>query len=155
MCELSVYSDQCEIARETTILLVEDNAVMREVLRELLELLHPDWHVLEAENGLQGIEVAERIRPDVIVLDFNMPVMNGYEMALSLQERPETSCIPLVLNSSEDSANPLVMRLRAMCSAVLNKPFSLGDIEHLFGNQFPQIRGHRQEFVPAFHTFPA
>ncbi|MCB0105462.1 MAG: response regulator [Caldilineaceae bacterium] len=155
MCELSVYGDQCETVRETTILLVEDNAVMREVLRELLELIHPEWHVLEAENGLQGIEVAERVQPDVIVLDFNMPVMNGYEMALSLQERPETSRIPLVLNSSEDSANPLVTRLRAMCSAVLNKPFSLGDLEHLFGDQFPQLHGRRQEFTPAFHAVPA
>ena len=65
-------------------------------------------HRVEAENGQKGIELAQRTRPDVIVLDFNMPVMNGYEMALHLQQRPETSRIPLILNSSEDVNNHVI-----------------------------------------------
>ena len=143
------------VAHETTILLVEDNECIREALRDLLEMLHPDWRVVEAENGLQGIEVAERTRPDVIVLDFNMPVMNGYEMALSLRQCPDTSQIPLILNSSEDSTNPLVARLQAMCSAVLKKPFLLGDLEHLFSNNFPQLREPNRDFSPRLHAIPA
>ena len=141
--------------RETTILLVEDNEILREALRDLLEALHPDWQVVEAENGLQGIEAAKQMRPDVIMLDFNMPVMNGYEMALSLQARPETSQIPLILNSSEDSTNPLIVRLRTMCSAVLNKPFSLHDLETLFRDHFPQLAASEQPFVPTLHAILA
>jgi len=141
--------------QEKTILLVEDNECIREALRELLEVLHPNWCVFEAENGLQGIEVAERTQPDAIVLDFNMPIMNGYEMALSLRQSPKTSQIPLILNSSEDNTNPLVARLQAMCSAVLKKPFSVGDLEYLFRDNFPQLREAQRDFLPIFHAIPA
>jgi CheY-like chemotaxis protein len=133
--------------RKTTVLLVEDNEVLREALRDLLEALYPDWYVVEAENGLQGVELARRTTPDVIVLDFNMPVMNGYEMALHLRQQPETSQIPLILNSSEDTNNPFIVRLRTMCRAVLAKPFSLHDIEHVFSELFQPVE-RRHEFAP-------
>ncbi len=135
----------CETSHQMTVLLVEDNEMLREAMRDLLEALHPNWQVVEAENGLQGIELAQRAHPDVIVLDFNMPVMNGYEMALRLQQRPETSQIPLILNSSEDVNNPFIVRLRAMCRTVLKKPFSLGDIEHAFSDVFKHPTGSYRE----------
>ena len=61
----------------TTILLVEDNPLMRETLCDILHVFHPDWRVMTASNGLEGVEVARRNRPDLIVLDLHMPVMNG------------------------------------------------------------------------------
>lgn len=128
---------------QTTVLIVEDNEILREVMRELLQAIHPEWQVVEAENGLEGIKLAQLAQPDVIVLDFNMPVMNGYEMAIKLQQKPETCHIPLILNSSEDSDNPFIVRLRSMCQAVLKKPFSLRDIEHVFNDIFTQPIGPR------------
>lgn len=115
----------------TTILLVEDNPLMRETLCDILHVFHPDWRVMTASNGLEGVEVAQRSRPDLIVLDLHMPVMNGYEMALSLQARPETCRIPLVLNTNEDQNHPLVKRLQSMCKGVLDKPFSLYDLDRV------------------------
>ncbi len=130
--------------KQITVLLVEDNLILREAMRDLLEAIHPDWHVVEAENGLEGIELARHTRPDAIVLDFNMPIMNGYEMAIRLQQKPETSRIPLILNSSEDVDNPLIVRLRSMCQAVLSKPFSLHDIEYTFNHVVGQPAGSLQ-----------
>ncbi len=141
-----------EASRQLTILLVEDNEMLREAMRDLVEALYPNWQVVEAENGLQGIELAQKAHPDLIVLDFNMPVMNGYEMALHLQQRPETSRIPLILNSSEDVNNPFIVRLRAMCRTVLNKPFSLGDIEHAFSDVLKQPAGNLREFSSGLQT---
>jgi CheY-like chemotaxis protein len=141
-----------ESSRQTTVLLVEDNEILREALRDLIEALHPEWRVVEAENGLRGLELAQRAQPDVIVLDFNMPVMNGYEMALHLQQRSETRQIPLVLNSSEDANNPFIVRLRAMCRAVLNKPFSLYDIEYVFNEIFAQPARPYRDFAPRFQA---
>ncbi len=115
----------------TTILLVEDNPLMRETLCDILQVFHPEWRVMTASNGLEGVEAAQRNHPDLIVLDFHMPVMNGYEMALSLQAQPETRQIPLILNTTEDQNHPLVKRLQSMCNAVLNKPFSLSDLDHV------------------------
>ena len=127
----------------TTILLVEDNPLMRETLCDILQVFHPEWRV----------QAAQRNRPDLIVLDFHMPVMNGYEMALSLQAQPETRQIPLILNTTEDQNHPLVKRLQSMCNAVLNKPFSLSDLDHVLSavlNQraFAVTRDH----VPSLQT---
>jgi two-component system response regulator NreC len=61
--------------------LVDDNAVVRTAVRRLFDS-HPDFEVCgEAENGREAIEKAERLKPDLIVLDLAMPVMNGLEAA--------------------------------------------------------------------------
>ncbi len=122
------------MAEKKTILIVEDNAILREMLCDLLQAVHPDWRIVEAQNGLEGLNLAQCTQPDLILLDFNMPVMNGYELALNLQSRPETSSIPLILNSAEDADHPLIMRLRTMCQAVLGKPFSLREIERIINS---------------------
>lgn len=127
----------------TKILIVEDNPLLRETLREILHLCHPDWHVFEAANGQEGIELAQSTQPDLIVLDFHMPVMNGYDMAMTLQEQPGTRAIPLVLNTSEDADHPLIKRLRTICTEELYKPFSLRELEKtiqrvLTARPFPQ-----------------
>lgn len=116
-----------------TILVVEDNVILRETLCDILQTTHPDWVIVEAQNGVEGFDLAQRLHPDLIVLDFNMPIMNGYELALLLQSQPETSAIPLVLNSAEDADHPLIMRMRTMCKAVLGKPFSLRELERTIG----------------------
>ena len=65
----------------TTILIVDDNAQVRSALRTCLEL-HDRWQVCgEAANGEDAIALAGQIRPDVVLLDYAMPVMNGVEAA--------------------------------------------------------------------------
>lgn len=142
------------MTKSTTVLVVEDNDLLRETLCDLLMAIRPGWQIVEAENGLDGIEAAQRARPDLIILDFNMPVMNGYEMAVRLQETPETKQIPLILNSGEDAAHPLIIRLRTMCQAVLNKPFSLREIEYVFNDIFGEPTRYN-EVGSHMHAVPA
>lgn len=118
--------------RILTVLLVEDNNDLRELMRYFIETSYPGWQVLEAHNGLDGIEIARSALPDVIVVDYNMPVMDGYAMAVTLQQWPETRQIPLILNSGEAEDNPHLRQLHAMCLAVLRKPFSHRDVEAAF-----------------------
>lgn len=136
------------MVNRTTILLVEDNPLMRELVSEILQRLHPGWHVVTANNGLEGVEVARRNRPDLIVLDFHMPVMNGYEMVLSLQARPDTCHIPLVLNTSEDLNHPLVKQLQSMCNAVLRKPFSPTELDRVLSRFLTQGSAERHKLSP-------
>ena len=69
------------------ILIVDDNAAVRTGMREVLER-QEGWEVCaEAANGREGIETVERLKPDLIVLDLSMPVMNGLEAARELQRR--------------------------------------------------------------------
>jgi DNA-binding NarL/FixJ family response regulator len=68
----------------TRILIVDDSAQVRTALRVCLRM-NQDWMVCgEAENGRDAIELASRIRPDVLLLDYSMPVMNGLEAARTL-----------------------------------------------------------------------
>lgn len=78
------------------ILLVDDQALFREGVRTLLSI-RPDLEVIgEAENGREGIEMAAELRPDVILMDLRMPVLNGVAATKQLQkEQPESKVIVL------------------------------------------------------------
>jgi DNA-binding NarL/FixJ family response regulator len=68
-----------------TVLIVDDNAFIRQALSELFER-EADFEVCaDAENGREAIEMAEQLRPDLIVLDLSMPVMNGFDAARILR----------------------------------------------------------------------
>lgn len=76
------------------ILVVEDNAEMRETLTELFKFYN--FSVITAENGKVGIDKAEKERPDLILLDAHMPVMNGFEACMKLKDNYKTKDIPVV-----------------------------------------------------------
>ena len=121
-----------------TVLIVEDAGVLRQLLADLLLFLYPDWKVVEAENGKRGLHLAQAIQPDLIITDFNMPIMNGYEMALELRRNPRTSQIPLLLSSSSDMEHPDLIQLRPLCQAMLTKPYTLNALEHTLKNLLAQ-----------------
>lgn len=77
-----------------SILVVDDNSSVRRTLRHMLEQ-HEDWKVCgEAVNGRDAIDKEERLRPDLVVLDFSMPVMNGLEAVRALKRiRPSTPVV--------------------------------------------------------------
>lgn len=68
----------------STILIIDDNAVVRQSLRHALEQTR-DWSVAEASGGQEGVERARAIHPDLVVLDFVMPGMNGLEAAARIK----------------------------------------------------------------------
>ena len=79
----------------TKLLYVEDNDDNVYMLKMRLELLG-DFEVVTAENGERGCEMAVAERPDIILMDLQMPVMDGWEAARQLKSMPETSDIPIV-----------------------------------------------------------
>jgi DNA-binding NarL/FixJ family response regulator len=100
-----------------TILIVDDNSYMREALCELIEC-EPELQVCgEAENGKEAIEKACLLRPDLIVLDLTMPVMNGLEAASLLKQlMPE---IPIIMYSASiDSFTEHEARLAGISAIV-------------------------------------
>jgi DNA-binding NarL/FixJ family response regulator len=76
------------------VLLVDDNAVVRSFVRQLFEL-QPDFEISgEAENGRDAVEKAEKVKPDLIILDLIMPVMTGLDAAPLLRQLlPDTRII--------------------------------------------------------------
>jgi len=84
------------------IMLADDHEVVRQGLRRLLES-QPGWEICgEASNGREAVELAKRLRPDVVVLDFSMPGLNGTEAAREiLKQLPRTEVLILTVHSSE------------------------------------------------------
>jgi DNA-binding NarL/FixJ family response regulator len=81
-----------------SVLIVDDNAHIRQALCELFEC-EPDFEVCgEAENGKEAIAMGQELRPDLIVLDFSMPVMNGFDAARVLKRTMPT--VPLIMYSA-------------------------------------------------------
>jgi len=96
------------------ILVVDDSELMRRCLRNLLEQ-QTDWRVCgEASNGREAIERAQQALPDVIVLDFQMPEMNGLEAAREIRRRsPDLPILMVTLHMSpqlEDQAKRIGIR---------------------------------------------
>ena len=85
-----------------TILIVDDNAIIRRSLRHCIEQ-NSDWEVCgEAENGRVAVEMVEKLVPDVVLLDLQMPVMNGFEAAYQINRiAPRIVLLMLTLHASE------------------------------------------------------
>ena len=108
--------------RDRRILVIDDNAVDREVLRE--QLVAWGAHVDEAEDGRDGLELLRR-QPDadfydVVILDFNMPEMDGAEVARRIRSNPSWTTLPILLLSSVMSSQP--HESLAPVNAFLSKP---------------------------------
>ena len=110
-----------------TVLIVDDEFGIAELLDAVLA---DDGHtVLTAANGRQGLARVAAHRPDVIVLDFMMPVMDGPAMLAALAADPETRGIPVVLMSSMPEET---VRARASGhAAFLRKPFRIRQVRDL------------------------
>jgi CheY-like chemotaxis protein len=83
-----------------SILLVDDNAIVRKHLRCLFE--SAGFHCNEAENGGHAVDIAEQVRPDLIVLDFSMPIMNGLQACPLLKMKlPRTPILMFTMFADE------------------------------------------------------
>lgn len=78
----------------STVLIAEDNAVNRELLRELLEMR--GYTVVEACNGEEALHMIEQARPDILLLDLGMPVLDGPAVVRRIRENPRLAKLPVL-----------------------------------------------------------
>jgi DNA-binding NarL/FixJ family response regulator len=105
------------------ILIVDDSAVLRKSLCAMLER-HDGWEVCgEAANGREGVEKAQLLKPDLILLDFSMPVMNGLEAARELKRRLPS--VPLLMFTNYGTDYLEKEALSAGVTAVMSKSGSV------------------------------
>ena len=112
-------------ARPCNVLVVDDDAEIRETLVEVLE--ESGYHALAASNGRQALDALQSgTRPELILLDMMMPVMDGAEFRAEQRQRPDLAGIPVVLISAHDDLPARARELAA--SAALQKPISFRDL---------------------------
>ena len=104
------------------ILLIEDNEQNRYLLTFLLE--KHGYEVLPASDGEQGIELAKRALPLLILLDIQLPVMDGYAVARALRDNPVLGSIPIVAVTSYAMAGDREKSIAAGCNGYIEKPIN-------------------------------
>ena len=105
----------------TKVLYIEDNDDNVYMLKMRLELLG-DFEVLTAENGQKGCEMAAAERPDIILMDLEMPVLDGWEATRRLRGNPQTRDIPIVALSAHALAGERDKALAVGCDEFDTKP---------------------------------
>jgi two-component system, cell cycle response regulator DivK len=104
------------------ILVVEDQPDNRQILRDLLTSV--GFHLFEAEDGEKGIAAAEAHRPDLILMDIQMPVLDGYEATRRLKANPELKAIPIIVVTSYALSGDEEKARAAGCDDYITKPYS-------------------------------
>ena len=103
------------------ILLIEDNDEIRENTAEILEL--SNYKVITAENGKRGVELAMGNKPDLIVCDIMMPVLDGYGVLMTLQKNTDTKNIPFIFLTAKAERNDFRKGMELGADDYITKPF--------------------------------
>jgi two-component system, cell cycle response regulator DivK len=118
------HSDQWRLMK---VLIVEDHPGMRDLLRRTVEGM--GYVAVSASNGEEGIEKAIAEKPDLILLDMIMPVMDGLEVARRLRGNPETKEIAILATTALSRSDDLEACLEAGCNAYIVKPFGVRNLQ--------------------------
>jgi CheY-like chemotaxis protein len=111
-----------------TVLIVDDMEEIRLMLKQAM--LMNGYSVVEATNGLEAIEVARQRRPDLVLIDLNMPTMDGLK-AIEEIRKLKGDQVPIVAMTAFDTYGMKEAAIQVGCNEYLNKPLNLTQLEKL------------------------
>jgi CheY-like chemotaxis protein len=124
-----------------TILVVDD---VHDLIELLEEVLRPDgYQIIRAGNGRDGLELALTARPDLIMLDMQMPIMNGLEVLKALRQRNNKT--PIIFMTTFSSAETAVQAFRLGVHHYLSKPFNLDKVRETVAEALRETRLKREQ----------
>jgi two-component system, chemotaxis family, chemotaxis protein CheY len=104
-----------------TCLVVDDSGVVRKIARRILEGM--EFAVIEAEDGAKALEACKCAMPDAVLLDWNMPVMDGFEFLVQLRRMPGGDVPKVVFCTTENGIDHISRALHAGANEYIMKPF--------------------------------
>ena len=116
------------MAQTTTILYVEDNPDNRLLVRRVL--MAEGHHVLEAENAKHAIDVVRGQQPDLILMDINMPEVDGYALTSKFKSTPGLSAVPIIAVTANVMKGDRERTLEAGCDGYIQKPIDVDKLPH-------------------------
>ena len=119
-----------------TILVVEDNPLNLKLVRDLIRIHH--YEVLEAKNAEAGIELAQLNRPDLILMDIELPGVSGLEATKTIREKPELRDIPVIALSANAMDEDKDKALAAGCDDYITKPISIKSFPETIQRHLPK-----------------
>ncbi|HAD06119.1 MAG TPA: response regulator [Anaerolineaceae bacterium] len=125
-----------------SILYIEDNFDNRMLVRRLLE--HEGFLVLEAQNAHEALALLKTQQPDLILMDINMPEIDGYTLTRQIKATPQTSQIPIIALTANVMRGDKERTLRAGCDGYIEKPIDIDTFieqvnQFLNGNRVKQL----------------
>jgi len=112
----------------TTCLVVDDSSVVRKIIRKILEEM--GLTVREAFDGQNALEMCEQENPDIILLDWNMPVMDGMEFLKKYREKNKTTTV--IFCTTENDITKIMLAMEAGANEYIMKPFDASIIKTKF-----------------------
>lgn len=110
------------------VLVVEDNDDTRELIKTMLQI--KGCQVIEATDGVEAVKVARREKPDLILMDLNMPVMDGFEATRQIKQQSETLHIPVIAMSAHCwETDWQAKAIDVGCIECIRKPVDFGVID--------------------------
>ena len=112
-----------------SVLLVEDTEDNRFMMRRLLEM--SGYRVSEAINGAEAVRTAQHEKPQIILMDLSLPVVDGLAATRRIRELTELHDVPIIAVSAHDTADFHAEALAAGCDAYITKPIDFSELEDL------------------------
>src|ERR687884_503021 len=122
-------------AEDLTILIVEDYADASLAMRLALE--KRGYHILEASDGAQAVETAARERPDIILMDLNLPVLDGLAATERIRSNPDLRDTVIVAVTAYSDQDYRARALAAGCNAFVSKPVDIDWLNELLTELLP------------------
>ncbi|MGB9731422.1 MULTISPECIES: response regulator [Calditerrivibrio] len=111
------------MAYEHVIITVDDSSTMRRIIKNTLQKLGFS-NILEAGNGLEGLDVLAKNKVDLVITDWNMPEMDGLTFVKSIRAKPEYKELPILMVTTEAAKEDILTALRSGVNNYIVKPFT-------------------------------
>jgi two-component system, cell cycle response regulator DivK len=118
-------------------MVVEDYDDTRLLLRQVLERL--GYSVLEARNGQEAVDIAEREHPDLILMDLDLPILDGIAATQRIRQQAEMEKVPIVAVTAYPMSYTHVKAFAKGCNEYMAKPIDLTELERLVTRYLPAI----------------
>ena len=124
--------------KNATILYVEDNISNRILVRRILAV--DGYEVIEAENAQQAMETIERINPNLILMDINMPDMDGYTLTRRLKKIPKLAKVPIIALTANVMRGDKERTLDAGCDDYIQKPIDVDTFSDQIAHYLQEVQ---------------
>ena len=124
-----------------TILVVEDYADTREMMRLMLDML--GYYVIEAEDGAQAVKMTLEKHPDLILMDINMPIMDGFQASAQIRRQPGSANIPIIACTARNQWEWRNKAISAGCNDFMSKPLNFDELEIILHRHLDDLPVHK------------
>ena len=123
--------------KDLTIMVVEDYDDTRLLLKKGLEGL--GYSVVEACNGQEAVDIADRTRPDLILMDLDLPILDGIAATQCIRQKPELVSVPIVAVTAYPMSYSHVKAFARGCDEYMRKPIDMTELERIVARFLPTI----------------